>query len=268
MKKIAMIVLPLFFIANIILIYYISSFSVVIFGNSFPKDTVVLNLNNYPINTSKEWINKLGKFTNLKRVVVTDKTISKEEKIKLQSKYPNIIFEIVGIVDLYGNSFRDDIEEIDLSNANIDDDLLLKLINFNNLKKVILTGKKLDKNFQLQLIDKYPEIYFEWDVEIAGKTVNSSVTDLDLKKVTINDIEDFKSSLKLLQKLTYVNLSDCNLSNEQLAQLRLDFPNIKIVWRIYFGVWSMQTDQVAFSVLITNFPYKRLSIITLPKLLS
>lgn len=242
----------------IIFVYFLFARDVKIFEENFPRDTKILNLTNYPIDVSDEWIDKLGSFRNLETVKIEDKTISIDKKNYLIKLYPNIIFDIVTTIDIYDQTIREDETYIDLSNTNIDDSIIDLLEQFPKLEKINLSNQKLEINKQLELISKYPNILFEWDVEILDRTVNSSITELDLSNSNVSDIESFKNSLKLLQNLKYLNMSDCNLSNEELGALREEFPNIKIVWKLYFGVWSMQTDAVAFSVLITNFPYTRL----------
>ena len=259
MKKRAMIsFIAITLVYLIIFLYFVFMSDIEIFNNKFSRNLTELNLTGYPIDTSKEWMDKLNRFNKLKTVTSNDKTITKEEKNKLEKEYPNITFNIVPTINVYGTRIKENEKNIDLSNMKVDSKIIDILNQFTNLENVKFSDQEFEKKLQLKMIEKYPNTIFEWNVKILDKTIYSDITDLDLKNANIENIDDFKDSLKLLQNLKYLNLSDCNLSNEQLAQLREDFPNIKIVWRIYFGVWSMQTDQVSFSVLITNFPYTRL----------
>ena len=56
-----------------------------------------------------------------------------------------------------------------------------------------------------------------------------------------------------------IDLSYSNLSNEELGNLRLALPNVRIDWVVHLGKWSVRTDAVAFSVLITQYDYKRMT---------
>ena len=135
---------------------------------------------------------------------------------------------------------------------------MLELSKLPKLKKVTINNQILPQNLQIDLEKKYPKIKFYWKVKVLNKTVKNTIKELDLSDSKVKDIDTFKSSLKLLDNLKYLDMSDCNLSNKKLAKLRKEFPNIKIVWRIYLGKWSLKTDAVSFSVLITRFDYRRM----------
>lgn len=149
-------------------------------------------------------------------------------------------------------------EEVDLSNIVIDDNLMSQLIYFPRLRKIKVKNPTLSADTQLELEEKLSNIEFEWNISICNKIIPNDTTSLDLSKCIIKDLESFKKSLSLLHNLEYLDMSDCNLDNETLANLRKEFPNIKIVWKIYLGKWSLKTDAVAFSVLITKFDYDRM----------
>lgn len=164
-------------------------------------------------------------------------------------------------IEISGTKFPSNSSEIDLSNIQVDDSIVKKIALFSNLKKINLKNQNLSNEFQSNLEKQYPNIEFIWDVNILDKKIDSDIDTLDLTKCKVNDLESFKSSLSLLHKLKYLDMSDCNLSNEQLATLREEFPDIKIVWRIYLNgkKWSLKTDDIAFSVLITTFNYRRMT---------
>ena len=54
-------------------------------------------------------------------------------------------------------------------------------------------------------------------------------------------------------------MSNTNLTNEQLGALREQFPKVRIDWVVHLGKWSLRTDAVAFSVLIVQYDYKRMT---------
>ena len=76
--------------------------------------------------------------------------------------------------------------------------------------------------------------------------VNSMVLDFNNKK--IKNFDTFKVELAQLPLLTRVELKGSNLSNRQMEELMLLYPNVKFVWNIRLGgYWTLSTDQVAFS---------------------
>lgn len=166
--------------------------------------------------------------------------------------------EIQKNIYIYNKIYSKETTELDLSNDNVDSNIMLELSKLPKLKKVTINNQILPQNLQIDLEKKYPKIKFYWKVKVLNKTVKNTIKELDLSDSKVKDIDTFKSSLKLLDNLKYLDMSDCNLSNKKLAKLRKEFPNIKIVWRIYLGKWSLKTDAVSFSVLITRFDYRRM----------
>ena len=166
--------------------------------------------------------------------------------------------EIQKNIYIYNKIYSKETTELDLSNDNVDSNIMLELSKLPKLKKVTINNQILPQNLQIDLEKKYPKIKFYWKVKVLNKTVKNTIKELDLSDSNVKDIDTFKSSLKLLDNLKYLDMSDCNLSNKKLAKLRKEFPNIKIVWSIYLGKWSLKTDAVSFSVLITRFDYRRM----------
>lgn len=95
----------------------------------------------------------------------------------------------------------------------------------------------------------------DYDVQlgdVAGgnfKIVNSRDYVANISGIKITDLEDFKGQLKKLPELLYIDMCDCGLSNEQMEELMEEFPDIKFVWRVHMGTWSLRTDALAFSTL-------------------
>lgn len=171
-----------------------------------------------------------------------------------------IIYPDLG-VKINGTNYDHAITEIDLSNIESNGDLIYslgKISKFPGLQKVKIKNKKLTPDMQLYLEKTYPNISFEWEIKILNKRISNTAKKLDFSNYKIKDLKAFKKSLSLFHKLKYLDMSDCNLSNETLAGLRKEFPKTKVVWRIYLGKWSLKTDDVAFSVLITDFSHRRM----------
>lgn len=162
-------------------------------------------------------------------------------------------------IEIYNIKFDKNTSIIDLSNVQVDGSIIQKLGQFEFLKTVNLKNNNLSVDLQSEIEKAFPEVKFVWDVNVLGRAIDSDIDTLDLSNCEVTDIETFKKSISLLHKLKYLDMSDCNLSNEELAQLRLDFPEVKVVWKVYFSVWSLKTDAVAFSVLVGNFKYTYLT---------
>lgn len=201
----------------------------------------------------------LGAFPGLRRLTLGDRTMPLEVKETLTKKYPGVEFDVTGTVNICGIEVRDDATELDISGRHPDRGLAAELARLPAVKKVTMRGCALDPAHQLELAAAFPDMVFDWDVTIAGKTFEINAETADLGGAAIDDLDEVRTALKLMPQLKYLDLSDCGRSNEELASLRDEYESIKIVWRLHMGKWSLKTDAVAFSVLIHTFDYQRLT---------
>lgn len=178
---------------------------------------------------------------------------------ELKTTYPDIDFDIISIYDIYGKSIRSDTETIDLNGFEADTSLSEKLKLFPNLKAVDLHGTSFDYTEQLTLINEFPNVEFKWNVEFGDMTFDSSEETVDLTDCWWIGTDLVREIIPLFPNLKTLDMSNCGASNEQLAELREDYPDIKVIWRLYLGQWSLKTDAVAFSVLIVNYKHRRMT---------
>ena len=193
------------------------------------------------------------------KVVSEDSTITREDRLELVDRFPGIEFDIASIVSICGKNVKDTSVDVDLRGCAADDSLLEDLKKFPMMKSVDLHDSQITPDLQLALTDAYPDVDFKWDVELGGERYDSSVEDLDLSGNRALTFDEIRNALPLFCNLKRVNLADCGFSNEELAEFRDEFTDIKIVWRLYMGKWSLMTDAVAFSVLIYTYNYTALT---------
>lgn len=89
--------------------------------------------------------------------------------------------------------------------------------------------------------DHVPDCIFE----LFGQQVSTAATErLDYLKVKIGDegLDTFRAVLPYLPRLTYLSLDRCETTDEAVAQLRDEFPEKEIVWRIFFDPFTCTTD--------------------------
>jgi len=151
-------------------------------------------------------------------------------------------------VDICGQTYRSDTRNISLpSEASAQDILLLEYLP--KLETVDASG--------CTCYDELSEIYrikdgkceMLWNVEIAGQSVRSTDTRLDISNIKIDDFDGFFKKIGYLPKLEYIDMCGCGLTNEQMEKLCNTYPDTKFVWIVYFGRWSLRTDATIFSTL-------------------
>lgn len=91
-----------------------------------------------------------------------------------------------------------------------------------------------------------PEISFSYAFSRFGKDLNISNETLDFNHITMDDQgAAVREILPYMKNCTYLDMDFCNVSNEAMESIRNDFPNIKVVWRIWFGTdYSVRTDVI------------------------
>lgn len=261
MKK--LLFFSVFFLLVLGLLFYINkSGTIIIGGCKYRINETRINLNNANINSDEDWVYKLAKFKNLKYVELKEKDISFDTLIMLKNNYKNTYFE--WHILYYGISIYDDTVELNISNQNLNFDELEELISFlPNLRLLNIASTNINGVQIKELLKKYPFINILWNTEICGISVSSDkineIINLDFSDQKNLKLSDLEVLISLLPNLKMVDLSDTGFSNEELNSLRSKFSNVNIRWKLYLGQWSLMTDDVSFSVLVTKINYNRLT---------
>lgn len=96
----------------------------------------------------------------------------------------------------------------------------------------------------LAIHEAYPNVHIGYAVQLFGQTITTDMTELIFDHVQIGDegVAELRRLLPLMDKLTYLKLDDCGTTDETMAQLREDFPDIEVHWRIFFSNFNVMTD--------------------------
>jgi len=229
------------------------------YGDRIKTSTEFLDLSNESITDLTDLNNGLPYLKVLKSIDFGSNTVPHETKEALEKDYPEVDFNVISTYEIYGVTFRDDSTSLDLTNVDTDSNLSSYLKLFPNLTSVDLHGKEFTSEEQLELSKELPDITFGWDVDVGGQKYDSLTEDLDLTGSWWIGTDLIRERLPLFPNLKRLDMSDCGASNEEMAELRADYPNIKVVWLLRMGRWSLKTDAVAFSVLIYDYKHKRLT---------
>ncbi|MEN6593336.1 MAG: leucine-rich repeat domain-containing protein [Clostridiaceae bacterium] len=178
---------------------------------------------------------------------ITDTDISSEDAQALIARFPNIAF--LYTADIFGVKANSDATALDLTTAVITDESALAdaLAPLTALTAVDLSGQTLTFETMDALSERYPTIQFSFTVELFGQEVPSDAAELDLRGNTFTAPEEVSEGISHLPNLTYCDLCDTGLTNEQMETLMAQFPNVKFVWYVDIGAWRIRTDIEAFS---------------------
>ena len=173
----------------------------------------------------------------------------------MKKLYPGVDFITISYINLYDQLLREDIKEIDLSNCILDNGIVEKLSSFTDLERVKLYDASLSLDDKVDLVNRYPNIVFEWNVDINGNIYEYDTENIDLTGAYITDKQTFIKSLKLLPNLKTLDMSNTNFENEELGDLRDMYPDVQIDWIVHLKRWNIKTNATSFSVLIRQFDY-------------
>ena len=89
-----------------------------------------------------------------------------------------------------------------------------------------------------------PDVDFRYVFSVFGRDVSTLDEEVDLSWTQMDDGgQAVRDVLPCLTKCTFVNMDSCGVSNEDMAALRDEFPDVKIVWRVWLGrYYSCRTD--------------------------
>ena len=160
-------------------------------------------------------------------------------------------------LELFGEEVGTELTEIDLSGltpAEIDESLKAKLQLLSGLTRVQLMTAEGTTNYApadvKMLMDLLPDVAMDYSFELFGKTVTTADERVEFVKVKIGNegIPEIRAALDILPNCTYFLMDRCNVDNEVMAQLRDDYPNTKVVWRVFWGTkYNALTDEELIS---------------------
>ncbi len=177
--------------------------------------------------------------------------LTADDLISLFESYPDKAFSYSFNIDGISYSLQD--TELDLSSLKSQDvaGTVAVLPCMKNLVKIDLGDEKSSSLSwsDIEMLEKAcPEAEFEYTFELYGKSFSLTDETIDLSKTQIDD--DGAAIVEVLPALYRCKTLDMDdggvvtgLSNERMQQIREQFPDIDVVWRIWFGqLYSVRTD--------------------------
>ena len=147
-------------------------------------------------------------------------------------------------LQLFGEKLDGSARELDLHAMDParTDELLAVLPYLSALEKIDFVSEdgacafSVDEIPQLDRIRAaVPEVYLRVAFDLFGQRVSSEDERIEYYLVPIGNegVETVRAVLPYLRSCTYFLMDGCEVDNEVMAQLRDDFPETKIVWRVW-----------------------------------
>ena len=89
-----------------------------------------------------------------------------------------------------------------------------------------------------------PDAKLSYSFELYGQQTDINNTQINLSHVPVEDGgAAINQAMSYMPALAYVDMDSCGVSNEEMAAIRDAHPNVKVVWRVWFGDnYSVRTD--------------------------
>ena len=214
-------------------------------GEFYPMETRELTVTSL----TEADLDALRRFTELKTVNALE---CRDYPILDRLRRERQDLEVVYTLSLAGEEYPVDVQELVIPGTEAET-LKNLLPYFTNLQKVELIAPLAPAEQLLTMVEMAPETEFCWNLELAGIPVNEKTETLDLTGIPMT-VEEMDAVLPYLMSLTYVDMTDCGISNEEMDALNRRYENIKIVWTVILGGWyRIRTDVTSFMPVKDDF---------------
>ena len=182
---------------------------------------------------------------NLTRLDLPKTTLTADEIASLANSFPEL--QISYSVVLLGSEYMPDTVSLDFSSASAPE-ILEATEQFPLLPQLteVTLPERLSMAEVKSLMEQFPDITFHYTFDLFGQTLSTAADRVEYVDAVIGNsgVEQIRAALDIMPHCTYLKLEDCGIDNEVMAQLRDDYPDTKIVWRVYFGgQYSLMTDE-------------------------
>ena len=174
--------------------------------------------------------------------------LSAEQLQQIRESYPDLAVNYT--VEVLGQELGMDTTELDLSDldpARVEE-LGQSLTMLPNLETVQLmtadgTSRFLPTDVK-KVMDAAPNAAVLYTFDLFGNTVSTTDERVEFKNVDIGNegIPQIREALDILPNCTYFLMDTCGVDNEVMAQLRADYPDTKVVWRVFWAFYHDLTD--------------------------
>ena len=152
-------------------------------------------------------------------------------------------------LELFGDLVSLDTESLDYSSLSGEDvDTLCAALSCMSGLKSLNLGSEDTNNLSYDEIARIeeacPEAVVSYKFNFMGQSLNTADDSLNFSHVEMNDQgAAVREILPMMKNCKVLDMDFCGVSNENMAKIREDFPDIKVIWRIWFGEnYSVRTD--------------------------
>lgn len=216
-------------------------------GSRYSPDTAQLKLNEGEYEL-EELLSNMKYLPELTALELPNTQLNVQQLQQIKDAYPDL--EVSYTVDLLGAEMSPDVTELDLSAldpAQVESltETLQMLPAVTQVQLMDASGtSKFTPADVKKLMDAMPGVTMLYSFELFGQTISTTAERVEFVKVDIGNegIPQIREALDILPSCTYFLMDTCGVDNEVMAQLRADYPNTKVVWRVFWAFYHDLTD--------------------------
>lgn len=182
------------------------------------------------------------RLTALSKIELGETELTIDQITALQEAFPSA--DVRYSVRLFGEVLPKDTTALDLSDMDAaqTEELLNALPLLSVLEEINFVNAAGDCVYDLESISELdkireinPALKLHVSFELFGQTVTSEDTRIEYYLVEIGNegADTVRAVLPYLTACEYLLMDGCGVDNEVMAQLREDFPETKVVWRVW-----------------------------------
>ena len=212
-----------------------------------PQETkLVLEAGSFELTDLMENLAYLPAMENIE-LPMTDLTLAEIESIG--AKYSNVTVSYT--VNLLGEEVDPAVTELDLSHIGSQDveAVVASFEMLPNLTNIELVGDQelsaLPMADAKKLMEAAPQVQLHYSFDFYGNVLSTDTERVELEYLDIGNEgeQNIRDALDMMPNCTYFKLEDCGIDSEVMASIRDDYSDVKVVWRIYCGKFTMCTDE-------------------------
>ena len=213
------------------------------------SDDTALDLYGVALEDTQDLTDVLSYAHNITSVNLTSTGLENAKLYALSQTFPEIRF--LYTIDLFGVKILSTDESADLSAATVDDSAALaEALNYlTNLKTLDLGVCHIPSSSLAAIQKEHTELQMIWYVDLYGFPFRTDVDRISFNGSLIGDLSKLDDALEYMPNVKYIDLCHCGLPDASLAKFRDAHPDIKVVWIVNLGRWTLRTDATAFSTL-------------------
>ena len=183
----------------------------------------------------------------LKTVDITGADFSGAQIAALKQSFPEL--ELTGTFTLLGQEVDPKATTLDLRQLSHDEaEKAAKTLALLSELESITLGSSADNDLTMDdiaLIEAAcPDTAVDYHITLWGKDVSLADEMLDLNHIAMDDQgAAVRSVLPYMTRLKVLDMDSCGVSNENMAVIRDENPDVDVVWRVWFGTdYSVRTN--------------------------